>query len=471
MTVATTTTTTTTMKQPPAGEKEKINGDAGCTCEEEEEFWPAPPLLTEHKIHTIRFGGNVSGSSNCNGSASGNANSEGNHRDNESSSVAPRARLLHYKSLPSEALTPLDMTYNTGTSSTTDCNQDEFYDGTGNLMWMAAVCFGHLVAQNVEKLRPYLQKQRPVRQPATATETATTKQDGQQQHRVCELGCGTGGAGISLLLFSNPEPTSSGDDNGGVDEANETKNDKEEDSLVVDTINGGGGGCHVVFTDNDVESLELCRSNCELNHLDPRDYSHQLLWWGSQEDMQQQQEEKESDESPPQLLEKHSFDTVLATDVVYDLKMIAPLLQTVEFLLKKPTTTVVADVDENENKNETEGGGHLILSHVPRFCIPRKQDDNDNNLVVNDDVDDDEPREVFLELERFIQSEASKVGLSLVETVRPHKVLREEDLTAENDCDCDDDDNDNDNDNNSMEQLTLEKMKEANAVVFVFRRL
>eukprot|EP00532_Pseudo-nitzschia_australis_P007361 CAMPEP_0168176640 /NCGR_PEP_ID=MMETSP0139_2-20121125/7914_1 /TAXON_ID=44445 /ORGANISM="Pseudo-nitzschia australis, Strain 10249 10 AB" /LENGTH=334 /DNA_ID=CAMNT_0008095409 /DNA_START=57 /DNA_END=1061 /DNA_ORIENTATION=+ len=334
------------------------------------------------------------------------------------------------------------MTYNTGTSSTTDCNQDEFYDGTGNLMWMAAVCFGHL-DQNVEKLRPYLQKQRPVRQPATATETATTKQDGQQQHRVCELGCGTGGAGISLLLFSNPEPTSSGDDNGGVDEANETKNDKEEDSLVVDTINGGGGGCHVVFTDNDVESLELCRSNCELNHLDPRDYSHQLLWWGSQEDMQQQQEEKESDESPPQLLEKHSFDTVLATDVVYDLKMIAPLLQTVEFLLKKPTTTVVADVDENENKNETEGGGHLILSHVPRFCIPRKQ----------------------------IQSEASKVGLSLVETVRPHKVLREEDLTAENDCDCDDDDNDNDNDNNSMEQLTLEKMKEANAVVFVFRRL
>jgi hypothetical protein len=66
--------------------------------------------------------------------------------------------------------------------------------------------------------------------------------------------------------------------------------------------------------------------------------------------------------------------------------------------------------------------------------------------------------------EADISSEANKVGLVLAETIRPHQVLSEEGLGN------DEDDNDNEFDDDSMQQLTLETMKEAHAVVFVFGR-
>jgi len=423
--------------------------------EEEEEFWPAAPLLTEHKIHTIRFG--KSTENIC------------NEVDDERGALvggSQKSHVLRYKSMPSEALTPLDMTY--GNSVGGEHCDDEFYDGTGNLMWMAAVCFGHLVAQNVEPLRTYLPTLHPQRQP---DEPSTA-----QQHRVCELGCGTGGAGISLLLCSDSR---AGDDDYNSD-------DGQDQEGTAQCVNGDNGAdrCHVVFTDNDAESLELCRSNCKLNHLDPRDYSHELLWWGPQDQPAETEEittRTETQTKSPQTLERHSFDTVLATDVVYDLKMIAPLMQTVDYLLKRPAyTNNSGESDINEKKTESnckekdrgqQEGGHLILSHVPRFCIPRTDDGDGDISIGSDEKDADEnhdqqPKKVFLELERFIQSEASKVGLSLFEIVRPHAVLSEDRLDATGDeCTNDSDDND------SMQQLTLEQMREAHAVLFIFRRV
>ncbi len=360
---------------------DKLAPHQGCNEEEkdEEEFWPTPSLLTGHKIHTIRFGTGTG--------------------ENES-------KILRYKSMSSEELTPLDMTY--GTSDNDDpFRDDEFYDGTGNLMWMAAVCFGHLLFQEIEPLRSYLIHGSP------PTKEGTKVPKNNCQRRFCELGCGTGGAGISLLLSS-------------LDKTSNNNNNSAND-------------CHVVFTDNDAESLELCASNCELNDIDPHTYSQRLLGWGSEHLEKAQQQEGENGG-----LEPYSFDVVFATDVIYDLKMIAPLFETVDFLLK-------------------EKKSHVILSHVPRFCIPK----DDEDLVTNGEDDmkldeDDSPGEPFLELEHFIRSQASKVGLVLVETIRPHQVLSEEGLGLQ---DC----NDND-DEDSMQQLTLETMKEAHAVLFVFER-
>ncbi|VEU44198.1 unnamed protein product [Pseudo-nitzschia multistriata] len=433
------------------GQSQKDNDVAISSDVAEEEYWPAPPLLTGHKIHTIRFGGS---------GASRHGNVAGNGRDQD------HGRVLRYKSMSSEALTPLDMTYSDGNDALGD---DEFYDGTGNLMWMAAVCFGHLVAKNAEPLRNYLPRTRHGSEKAYGDRQHRTRQ--RQRHRVCELGCGTGGAGISLLLFSNPSQNGV---NGMEESDSRETTTVGTNKIAVEKSDDGDidGCCHVVFTDNDRESLELCKSNCELNGLDERDYSHRLLWWGPQD--QNQQENREEEESPLQStpLEQHSFDTVLATDVVYDLKMIAPLFQTVEFLLRKP-------VRQGCDKPSAEGseGGHLILSHVPRFCIPRQDRDEagvepGNESCGDGDGDSDEPGEAFLELERFIRSEAGKVGLSLVETIRPHTVLSEDDLAAAGTgCDGTRDDDDDDNDNDSMQQLTPAQMKEAHAVVFVFRQM
>lgn len=355
---------------------EELAPDQGCDEEkEEEEFWPTPSLLTGHKIHTIRFG-------------TGDEKNE--------------SKVLRYKSMSSEELTPLDMTY--GNSNSDDpFRDDEFYDGTGNLMWMAAVCFGHLLFQEIEPLRSYLIHGSPPKE-------GTKLPKSNCQRRFCELGCGTGGAGISLLL-----------------------------STLENANNNSATDCHVVFTDNDAESLELCASNCELNDIDPETYSQRLLGWGSEHLEKAQQQEGENGG-----LEPNSFDVVFATDVIYDLKMIAPLFETVDFLLKQKK-------------------GHVILSHVPRFCIPKDNEDPVNNHEDDTKLDeDDSPGEAFLELEHFIRSQASKVGLVLVETIRPHQVLSEEGLGQ----DC----NDND-DEDSMQQLTLETMKEAHAVLFVFERL
>ena len=367
---------------------------------DEEEYWPTPSLLTGHKIHTIRFG----------------------------SAGKNEPRILRYKSMPTEELTPLDMTY--GNSKNSQAN-DEFYDGTGNLMWMAAICFGHLVFQEVEPLRSYL-----LHGSATPNEERN-KPKKLQRRQFCELGCGTGGAGISLLLSASENVTNS-------------------DSSAVKP-----GNYHVVFTDNDSESLELCASNCQLNGLSQECYSQQLLGWGS-EHLERAQRDNG--------LKPNTFDVVFATDVIYDLKMIAPLFETVDFLLKKKKKAL--HWTEETNIINTKGG-HLVLSHVPRFCIPKDatypEADQDSSRshghYTRDHQDEDSPTEAFLELEHFIQSEASKVGLNLTKTIRPHQVLSEEGLAMQ---DCSDDDNKNDDD--SMQQLTLETMKEAHAVVFVFER-
>ena len=184
----------------------------------EEEFWPiattttttipggANILLAGHRTHAIYFGSRSSSTSSSDNDINNNNNDNNNDTKRINDSKCG-GRVLRYKSMSSEAMTPLDMTYASGgpndadaIDDDVDADDDEFYDGTGNLMWMAAVCFGHLVAQQIEPLRSYLSCDLP---PPITTKHHHHRRRSRYHRRVCELGCGTGGAGISLLLFSN----------------------------------------------------------------------------------------------------------------------------------------------------------------------------------------------------------------------------------------------------------------------------
>jgi hypothetical protein len=168
-------------------------------------------------------------------------------------------------------------------------------------------------------------------------------------------------------------------------------------------------------------------------------------------------------------LEQHSFHLVVATDVVYDLKMIRPMLQTAFDLLRDD--------------------GYFIVSHVPRFCLPKSNNGNDEEDGTSTNDDDNIQQQPatqegtknvapHVRLEEHIVEEATRIGFLLMDTIRPHHVLQEPSFSyvVEGEDDLkkiDDDQNDEDDDDGSSKYskttLTVNDMEEAHAVVFVFR--
>jgi SAM-dependent methyltransferase len=142
-----------------------------------------------------------------------------------------------------------------------------------------------------------------------------------------ELGCGTGLAGIAVL---------------------------KHDYLACR---------RVVFTDNDAQVLDLCRTNCEQN-LDPSDTRWQLaaLAWGAERSIDGE------------------FDTIFATDVLYDVGSLQPLLQTVCQYLSH--------------------NGLFVLAHVPRASLYGKVGTG-------------------TQLEDYIVAQATPMRLILLKTIRP----------------------------------------------------
>eukprot|EP00980_Cylindrotheca_fusiformis_P005902 scaffold1242_cov123-Cylindrotheca_fusiformis.AAC.11 len=109
--------------------------------------------------------------------------------------------------------------------------------------------------------------------------------------RILELGSGTGLAGIAISRLFFPK--------------------------------------ELVLTDSSSSALELCRHNCGINNLDSANV--QPLTWGAS-------------------FLSTIFDTVFATDVLYDIEAWVPLLKTAYLSLGKD--------------------GIFILSHVPRAVLP-----------------------------------------------------------------------------------------------------
>lgn len=175
--------------------------------------------------------------------------------------------------------------------------------------------------------------------------------------RVLELGCGSGVSGLALLNGSIVAPTS------------------------------------VLFTDSDPAALELCWKNCQRN-LPPHDkrYSITSLEWGDSLNL--------------------TFDTVLATDVLYDISSLQPMLSTVSGTLKPR--------------------GYLVLAHVPRASLPGEA------MVCTAE-----------KLEAYITKEAREHSLELRTNIRPRDLCSNIHNTA-------------------LNGISFKEMEEAGAAILVF---
>ena len=229
-------------------------------------------------------------------------------------------------------LTPLDMMdMSFGTA-----------DPTGSCVWLGAFLFMEMFARemndaNHNDMQKYWSKVR---------HTIFTP----NCHAI-ELGAGTGMSGLSLMLT----PT--------------------RPSLLIQT-------------DNNDDALELCRMNHDANDVRCDDDVHvKKLEWGKgnaaklfgsrPKEMGTSQYALHMTKSLPA-----TYDVVFATDVLYDISSLAPLLVTASDLLVK--------------------NGYFILSHVPRASI-----DDDNNESRSEEVDP------WKKLESIIIEKASNVDLVL----------------------------------------------------------
>jgi len=112
----------------------------------------------------------------------------------------------------------------------------------------------------------------------------------------------------------------------------------------------------LTLTDNDPVVLSLCEKNCITNFNDDVDVSFQVcaLDWGK-DNLEKIIHESDDDDTDTDngRGSKHIYassqDTVVATDVIYDLSALQPLFETASILVKI--------------------GGFFVLSHVPRACI------------------------------------------------------------------------------------------------------
>lgn len=193
-----------------------------------------------------------------------------------------------------ESLTPLDMmNLSNGIS-----------DSTGNRVWSGAIMFMVYFA-----IVPLLQSSTSVKE---ENDEKCEKMKSLQNlrdnlfagKRVLELGTGTGSSLIAVVLSCL-----------------HSKADLPH---------------YTVFTDNDETVLKLCEQNCKSN-LGAINVSVECLGWGKEETTKSHKEKL------------YSFDTVIATDVLYDLSALQPLFETASLMVNP--------------------GGIFILAHVPRASI------------------------------------------------------------------------------------------------------
>jgi len=204
-------------------------------------------------------------------------------------------------------------------------------DATGNRVWTGSLLFLEAFARALPMPRSEHESA------ATQAKLGRLRAQAIGNRTVIELGCGTGLSGISILAVDEGSPAS------------------------------------VTFTDCDGPALELARRNCEANIDDKSRYSVQQLEWGS---------------NLPVDMNPKSYDSAIATDVLYDISSLAPLMQTASKLIKL--------------------GGYFVLSHVPRASVEADNGDGGSAAVARADV-----------LESLIVEEGTNHGLVLERCLRP----------------------------------------------------
>jgi len=167
------------------------------------------------------------------------------------------------------------------------------------------------------------------------------------EKKILELGAGTGAAGIALMLAA-----------ATAEDDTSSKGDKEtaiEPSCVV-------------LSDSDENILSLCLKNCKANLAYGNSFPHNTKVTSSNLPIEMGHRQQVALECPyeickldwmhhdtvnEQLGRVSQYDTIVATDVLYDISSLKPLIQTAAHWIKP--------------------GGYFVLSHIPRASI------HDNN--------------------------------------------------------------------------------------------
>ena len=244
-------------------------------------------------------------------------------------------------------------------------------DATGNRIWLGAWFFLHSILSSKETIQKYF----------------SAKDDGVagRKLRVIELGCGSGLVGIAIARFyiQNME--------------------------------------RLILTDNSPTVLDLCRQNVTRNLSSDVTAKVQVspLEWGSLDDIDQD-------------IALKSFDLVVATDVIYDLSALVPLLETTRSLLKV-------------KEGGAGGGGIWILSHVHRA--------------------DYTPTSTCPTIEEYIIDTAKSYGLYLLSQISAANLL------SNSKSPCDQHNRDDDVIVSSDgSKVPIEEMQDAGATIMVFEK-
>lgn len=210
---------------------------------------------------------------------------------------------------------------------------------------------------------------------------------------VMEVGCGCGCAGLSFLYLHS------------LLLQKRIQNNMNENERIM-RLN------KLVLTDGDVDAVNLCQSNYELNFKktstkitdDHFEFSTETLMWGSSD-----------------FCVGDGYDLLFGADIVYDLKHLPDLLDTVSFAL--------------ENKQN----GIFILSHIPRFASLDKT-------------------------KKLVEAETVKRGLNLMDILEPDNIYRHPYF---------DETNDNvklqSSSSKSIDEISIE-LKEKQSILFIFRK-
>jgi hypothetical protein len=283
---------------------------------------------------------------------------------------------------------------------------EEHVDGSGHCIWMGALYFIHVLTISSATTG--------ISGAAAAADDDLMSSYVHNKKVVAEMGCGTGTAGIAVLKLI------------------------QENQHSTQTI-------RMIFLDNDKEALELCRNNCNLNTIPESNYIIQYQDTWSEEPPQHSSFEQQSTAT--------TIDTVLATDVLYDLKIIRPFLATASRILDSYDESLSSS---SVTKTATR---HLILSHVPRWFLPTSGNSDDDLSSKNKCKSQDPARD----LEEHIVNQAKEFGLILVKTVRPRDLLQR--IMIGKGSTSDDDSN---NHNSVRQELT--EMEQAGAVLWIFEK-
>jgi ribosomal protein L11 methylase PrmA len=355
---------------PLSKQADNLISDRKTSCEEEEviDDWGLSTvnfqLFAQHESRTVY----LIPSSQNHDKTSSNHSCDSNDVTSARSRLEERSSsLLSFSILCVEALTPIDM-IQLGSG---------IHDATGHCVWMGAFLF---LATLKSHLFPFFNETTNETIDALVPEGKSHRTPNSfRRRRVLELGCGTGIGSIGIWAAYN-------------------RYHVQENR---DTV---GGKPWITMTDADPEALDLCRRNCQLNNIPPSSYSVQSLFWGETP-------------LPEPIASVLPYETVFATDVLYDIKLLPPLIKTAHLCLK--------DL------------GYFILAHVPRACY-----DSQHPPVSN--------------LEDYIvQCATSECGFCLERIFRPLDCSNDLFTTFPKDA---------------LNSTTLLEMEEVGAAIFVFQK-